>query len=394
MAFKKGSKVETRGKNPRKCTIVAAVGQQRWEIEYEDGTKEVKTSRQLQNRKSLVAAARSVAAVVLTPSKNKRKSKQRKDIHSSSLSDEDSPSDEDTPPPKQSSVGKKTRNTDNQSDSSSDSSSSEEYELRTPRPSPTPFTTETEEEIAEPDINDEDLDAGEDEDVDLAAAMHQSEAAILDKDTERRNARKRKYLTEKLKLVEDAETFVKRVQPKGLEKGSLVETRKKDATTNEPERGMIVEKVWADQGSGAGGGKKKFKWKVRLNSGQEKTFTSHQLKRQDGQGIREFVWKVVDTHFPDENNFDYDQIGVVGFDFGMFEESIDCDAPDYKYPFAQLFVHLFPGDPKDVVRRMNIAVRENNAKDSRKKKTKEFSLGEVMRGFVGVILYAGKRCSV
>jgi hypothetical protein len=266
-----------------------------------------------------------------------------------------------------------------------------------PRPSPTPSTAETEEVVAEPDadINEEDPDEGDDEDVNLAATMHRNEAAILDEDTQRRNERKRKYLTEKVKLIREAETFVKSIQPKGLEKGALVETRKKDAAANEPERGVIVEKVWDDQGSGAGGGKKKlgFKWKVRLDSGQEKLFTSHQLKRQDGEGIRKYVWKVVETHFPDENNFDYDQIGVVGFDFNMFEESIDCGAPDYKYPFAELFLHLFPGNPKDVVRRMNIAVRENNAKDRSKKDIKEFSLAEVMRGF-GVILYAGKRCNI
>lgn len=389
MAFKKGSKVETRGKEPRRCTITAAIAKQKWEVEYEDGTKEIKTSNQLRNPQSLAAAARNLAHIVLTPSKNKRKSNQRKDDDVSPKSDEDSTSDEDAPAQKQSSVNNQTRNSDDRSISSSNTSSSEEFELQTPRPSsPTPSTDdETEEVVAKPD--DEDLNAGLDHDVELVDGVNLAKEMHQDEDTARRNERKRKYLTEKLKLIEEAETFVKRVQPKGLEEGALVETRKKDAATNEPERGVIVQKVWAEKGSGAGGGKKQFKWKVRLNSGQEKNFTSHQLKRQDGQGIREFVWKVVDTHYPDENNFDYDQIGVVGFDFGMFEEGIDCEAPDYKYPFAELFLHLFPGNARDVVRRMNIAVREDNAKNSRKKNVKEFSLGEVMRGF-GVLLYAGK----
>ncbi|KAL7458010.1 hypothetical protein ACHAWC_009713 [Mediolabrus comicus] len=382
-AFKVGSKVETRGKNPRKCTIVDAIAKAEWLVEFEDGTTENKTSNQLQNRKTLAEAAKKVAAIILTPSKKKRKSRQRKDDDVSSKSDEDSPSDGDTP----------VQSKDDRSTSSS--YNSEESEL-TPRP-PTPPSAEREEvvvedvvEEVEDDINDEDPDEGENEDVNLAETMHIDEAAVVDEDTERRNARKRKYLQEKIKLIEEAEEIVKRIQPKGLEVGALVETRKKDADTNEPERGMIVEKVWAEKGAGAAGGKKQYMWKVRLNSGEEKIFTSHQLKRQDGEGIRKYVWQVVETHYPDENNFDYDEIGVVGFDFSMFEGNIDCEAPDYKYPFAQLFQYLFPGDPREVVRRMNIAVRVENAKkvSNNKKNTKEFSLGEVMRGF-GVILLAG-----
>ena len=79
-------------------------------------------------------------------------------------------------------------------------------------------------------------------------------------------------MEEKEDLVNRVE-YVKVVQPKGLKVGALVETRrKKDATTNELERGIIEEKVWDEKGSGAApGGKKKYSWKKDLTLARKRT---------------------------------------------------------------------------------------------------------------------------
>lgn len=360
MAFCVGSSVETRGEGRRRGKIMKVVDKAVCDVEFEDGTVVEMRTSQLQHPKSVsaVQAVKNALAEVISPSNMKKRASaqpppppsppQNNDDTFSAQSNEDvsfSRNNNDTTfsTTNKDSVGHNTAAYSNDSDLQN-------------------LFDRDEEEVAEADINDKDLDEEEEEDVNLEKIVHRCEAALFDSDEARRNARTKRYMEEKEDLVNRAVEYVKVVQPKGLEVGALVETRKKDATTNEPERGIIEEKVWDEKGSGAPWGKKKYSWRVRLNSGEEKNYTSHQLKRQDNEGTKKYVWKVVNDHYPDEYHHNYDEEGVIGFDFAkFFENSIDVDSKDYTYPFAKLFQHLFPGDPKDVVRRMNAEVRSSNA---------------------------------
>ena len=61
----------------------------------------------------------------------------------------------------------------------------------------------------------------------------------------------------------------------------------------------------------------------------------------------------------------YKSIGLIGFDFGMFnKDSIDVNNIDYKNPFGELFQKLWPGDVVDQINNMNRHINQNNKKMS------------------------------
>ena len=215
------------------------------------------------------------------------------------------------------------------------------------------------------------------------------ELAVHDLDQARRDSRQKKYKEEKEKLISEMVDVTRSVnQSKAMEIGAKVQTRKKDRVTKCPKKGVITDKVYAADSIGGGGEKKKYSWRVRLESGENELFVSQQLKRQDsGGGNTDYVWKVVKDHFPDVELEEYDQCGVAGYDFEQLERYIDADdSKDYTYAFAELFQKLWPGSSKRELRKMNATEKESNDRFSRS--VKELTEEEWWHG-IGIILVAG-----
>ncbi|KAL7548885.1 hypothetical protein ACHAWF_013195 [Thalassiosira exigua] len=237
------------------------------------------------------------------------------------------------------------------------------------------------------DVKEEDIRLLDEEEDD--ALQYRDETEVQDPDEARRASRQKAYEEQKERLIKEAVEFVKKVnRSRAVEIGAMVQTRKKDPATNRPKKGIIFQKVYNVDGSSGGGQKRKYSWKVRLESGVEELFTSQQLKGQDTNRNENdgYIWKVVWDHFPDVEIKDYDASGFIYRIFPDFEEGIDVDNKNYKFPFASLFEALWPGSSKGQLEKMNAKVREFN--NLRQKNVKDFTLAEWWHG-IGIILLAG-----
>ena len=141
-------------------------------------------------------------------------------------------------------------------------------------------TAQTNDESSCQDELDPDLDI-EEEDVNLGDAVddktlqYRGESEAQDPDVARRASRQKKYEEEKENLVKEMVEILKMVnKSKAMETGAKVQTRKKDPVTKSPTKGVIVKKVYNMDGSSGGRQKKKFSWKVRLESGAKELFVS------------------------------------------------------------------------------------------------------------------------
>jgi len=228
------------------------------------------------------------------------------------------------------------------------------------------------------DVEEEDVQLGEYQEGDRVM----DESAIVDLDEARRNSRQKKYEEEKEKLISEGFEIIKTYNPsKAMDIGARVQTRRKDPVTKRPRKGVITHKVYTEEG--------KYSWSVRLESGEDELFVSQQLKRDDGGGGNEiYMWKVVRDHFPDPGKEpeEYENCGMVGYNYEKLDEDLDTESSEYGYPFAELFTKMWPGSSKRQLGNMNGKVRESNERFN--KRVKEFTEEEWWHG-IGIILVAG-----
>ena len=99
-------------------------------------------------------------------------------------------------------------------------------------------------------------------------------------------------------------------------------------------------------------------------------------------------WRVVRDHEPENPPSKYSKVGVVGFNAEGFN-NIDTKLDDYDYPFARLLEHLWPGDWRVQLRKMNDAINEANKSLPTQKHAKECSKDEWWTIW-GIIIFAAK----
>mmetsp|Transcript_20233 Transcript_20233/g.43993 ORF Transcript_20233/g.43993 Transcript_20233/m.43993 type:complete len:627 (-) Transcript_20233:1152-3032(-) len=99
-------------------------------------------------------------------------------------------------------------------------------------------------------------------------------------------------------------------------------------------------------------------------------------------------WRVVRDHKPENPPSNYREVGVVGFNAETFN-NIDTKSDDYDYPFSRLLEHLWPGDWRVQLGKMNDAIKEANKKLPARKHAKECSEDEWWTIW-GIIIFAAK----
>ena len=109
-----------------------------------------------------------------------------------------------------------------------------------------------------------------------------------------------------------------------------------------------------------------------------------QSKEPDTQ----FVWKVVDDHVPKKSPSTYSSHGVVGFDPDVFCD-IDPSSPGYQHPFGRLLMELWPGNWREQLKAMNLAIATYNQTIDERKRIKEVTEKDWWNIW-GIIILAGK----
>jgi hypothetical protein len=60
---------------------------------------------------------------------------------------------------------------------------------------------------------------------------------------------------------------------------------------------------------------------------------------------RVFTWKIVEDSSPTDPVVPYQEHGIIGFDFGRFEEAkLNVENAYYDFTFLSLLIHLWPGN--------------------------------------------------
>ena len=125
-----------------------------------------------------------------------------------------------------------------------------------------------------------------------------------------------------------------------------------------------------------------MKWKVNFMG-----TSNHVLLSRDMEAMRnpatEFNWEVVEDMEDVCAVLEYDNVGVVGFDFLQDRHKMENE----NGYFYKLFVHLWPGDWRYQLSQMNNEIRSKN-RQCRGRKIKEVSKNEWWK-FIGVIVLAG-----
>ncbi|CAB9525972.1 hypothetical protein SEMRO_1757_G295670.1 [Seminavis robusta] len=97
-----------------------------------------------------------------------------------------------------------------------------------------------------------------------------------------------------------------------------------------------------------------IKWVVEFD-GQTTELSSHSLIQI--WEPKPYEWKIVENSQPDVYVEDYGQIGLAGFEFGQFDpEKLKKGNKHYGYPYLKLLQRLWPGDPEQQRRQINLRI--------------------------------------
>ena len=145
-----------------------------------------------------------------------------------------------------------------------------------------------------------------------------------DKYTEKWN----KYKAERASLVRDGLILQgKPAKQQGIDIDRRVKMRRGDR------KGYVVEKDGERM------------WSVRFDNAPntiENGIPSTSLNIIKDKRILE--WKCIEDSFPDDPIHEFQDHGVVGFDFERFDkEKLSLDNEDYDFPYLRLLIHLWPG---------------------------------------------------
>jgi hypothetical protein len=205
---------------------------------------------------------------------------------------------------------------------------------------------------------------------------------FLDKDDERRRSRETKYAQDKARLIENKHIITKVMKKReaAMDIGVRVMTRKSRGNSR---RCGIITGIGKKDGNTC-------MLQVRFdNSEADETVKQNQLTREDTDGKDEkFTWECVDEHYAPNEPSEYDgtDIGVINFDFNMFDEKIDQFSESYTFPFFDLMKALYPGDYKQQLRKMNQAISMHN--DSTNSKKIDRVTEKEWWAFIGILIYA------
>ncbi|KAL3913371.1 MAG: hypothetical protein SGARI_000690, partial [Bacillariaceae sp.] len=242
---------------------------------------------------------------------------------------------------------------------------------------PLPSLVQTDSEDVEEDPDDEvaedtHVPEAEDEDHfdiagDGAEGLDFLDIRGIEKDEVKHKAKWETYLQEKEQLIDEGYTVIKKPpKQEGIGVGSKVAER-----FNLKRNGVVVDDDREDGG--------RPRWAVLFDD----TVTVERNVPSTGLGIvkdkREFKWKVVRDSIADNPVVDYQQHGVVGFDFAAKFESSKFqseDSPGYDYPFLSLLQHLWPGNWRTHLLRLNTAIENDNSTQSNKRKISIVSGGK------------------
>ena len=103
-----------------------------------------------------------------------------------------------------------------------------------------------------------------------------------------------------------------------------------------------------------------MKWSISKN-GSNRTIVALSKDLQVIKPVDSLEWTVVEDPKPQAVPEEYNDVGLIGFDFSAFEkDDIKVTNPNYDRPFGKLFKHLWPGDVNKQIRNMNKALASEN----------------------------------
>ena len=283
---------------------------------------------------------------------------------------------ENGPDPTQELTNNTTQNVPDPSNNPSPSPSTEEnmFEVNTTLPGSSSFYLSDDDNegvvIHEGDANDEHFhdEDPRDNELSLEDPTGDIDENAVELTNIQRDERRKRYKEEKEKLVSDNTTFeVKESKKIKFRVGVEVEITK---GIFEGKNATITKKV------------SRLKWKIQIDGiDGEETLLSRDMKTVRDKK-RTYKWQVVADMDDSDKPNEYDQMGVVGFDFNDFKNSDETSA------FRKIFEHLWPGDWKQQLRNLNGAIRTANKNAGKKKKMREVSKHEWWK-FIGIIIFGG-----
>lgn len=209
---------------------------------------------------------------------------------------------------------------------------------------------------------------------------------VFDEDDERRATRQQNYERTKAKMIEEGHT-IRKVMKNGsaIDIGVRVKTRRVIGQRY----GVVVEKVQVTENNS-----KKNSWGVQFDGSNDvEIMKPGTLMRADTVSSKDevFEWKVVEAHHAVDEPVEYANCGVLGFNFGKFDENLKNpeDNEDYGFPFFELLERLWPGSWKRQLQNLNgfLKAHNSNATTPTCRHVKEVSQEEWW-AFIGIILYA------
>ena len=357
MAFKPGCKAATKGKNPVYVVIKATLGTKSWKCHVVDEQTGQETDTVMELRSQQMRNLKPGETFPGGPPQENPDSTNQGD-QQDILTEEQEETVEAVPPApstgsrsSQASVVDDSESRPSNNGNGTDQSLSVDS-LDTPRPDTEQPNDLSEEEEGDPDDEEEEdipisPDAFENERADFNASDFAA-ARGIEQDDDKHKAKWQQYLTEKDSLIKNEWTVARPAPNKQkIDVGERVTER-----TGQKRVGVVLDSVESDRSK---------KWSVQFEDGttEEVSSTGIKLVRDE----RVFTWKIVQDSTPDDPVTVSTQCGVAGFKFDVFADAEEkSEDADYKFPFLMLLIHMWPGDWRDHLSRLNRFIGEENAK--------------------------------
>ena len=123
-------------------------------------------------------------------------------------------------------------------------------------------------------------------------------------------------------------------------------------------------------------------------------YQSLQLVDDLAEETGEYVWRILDESVPtkdDPKPAEYKDVGVTDFHFGMMaDDETSKENSDYQLPYLKLLIHLWPGDWWKQLQQMNEYIQSQNEEHGRHKgykKCKSVTAKEWWK-FIGILIVA------
>ena len=128
-------------------------------------------------------------------------------------------------------------------------------------------------------------------------------------------------------------------------------------------------------------------FKIQRNNGQIRDIKKSDLQLSK-EPPKKYTWRTVRYHVAENPPSFYDNIGIVGFPTRLFK-NLDRESKDYAHPFAKLVEELWPGDWRNKLEILNVAIKKHNIDSKPQQPVKEADEDEWWM-FWGIIILAEK----